>query len=323
MMQRKFILSRPQISKRKAMSFIAKTPGEQLFDIANVVIMAVLCLLTLYPFWYVIIMALNEGRDAATSPIWLLPRKFTLDNFTYVLQYKSLQRAYVVTILRCVAGAILSVSVNMLAAYALSKRFLPGRKAILYFFMMPMFIGGSIISYYVVLVTLGLRNNFLVYVLPGAFAFFTMVLMRTYMEGIPNEIEESAMLDGASYFSIFIRIILPLCKPVMAAFAFFAVVGGWLDLYTNLLFVTKRDLFTLQYILYMVIKSSEARNLVDTAMNSELIKRMINERMKAELPTPEVIKMAVMVVVTFPLLFIYPFFQKYFVHGMMVGAIKA
>jgi putative aldouronate transport system permease protein len=211
----------------------------------------------------------------------------------------------------------------MLAAFALSKRFIPGRKAILFFFMLPMFIGGSIISFYVVLVKIGMQNSFLVYILPGCFSFFSMVIMRTFIEGIPSEVEESAMIDGANYWQIFIKIILPVSKPVMAAFAFFAVVGGWLDLYTNLLFVTKRELFVLQYILFMVIKSSEANSLVDAAKNSDMIQRMIAERMHAEKPTPEVIKMAVMAVVTFPLLFIYPFFQKYFISGMMVGAIKA
>lgn len=312
---------RALLPRAAAKARIKRSLGEKIFDACNVALMILLSLVTVYPFWYILVMSLNNGRDAAAGPIWLWPRVFTLDNYYYVFQYESMRSAFVVTIARCVLGSTLSVLVCMLAAYSLSKRDLPGRKAILYFLILPMFISGSIISTFVVYVKLGLMNNFLVYILPGAFAFFNMVVMRTFIEGIPIELEESAMLDGASYWQIFTRITVPLSRPIISAFLFFGFVGGWLDLYTNLIFVTKRSLYTLQYILYMVIKSSEARNFVDWT-SPEAIKRLQYQQ-NLGLPTPEVIRMAVMVVVTFPILFIYPFFQKHFIKGMYVGAIKA
>lgn len=301
---------------------ISRSFGEVAFDRTNAIFLVILSFLTIYPFWYVLVLSLSEGNAAAKGPVWFWPRGFTFSNYLYVLNYASLQEAFLVTAARCVIGTSFSVAVSMLAAYSLSKRFLPGRKAILYFFILPMFIGGSIISNYVVIAKLGLLNNFFVYILPGAFGFFGMVIMRTFIEGIPAELEECTMLDGAGYWIIFTRIILPLSKPILAAFLFFGVVGGWLDFYTNLTYVTERKLYTLQYILYMVIQQNEAANMIDIRNASESIKRL-QEARGAGLPTPTVIKMSVMVIVTFPILFIYPFFQKYFVKGMLIGAIKA
>lgn len=297
--------------------------GEYVFDSLNLAGMVLVAFVTLYPFWYILVISLNTGSDAAVSPIWLWPRKFTLENYVYVLRYENLQRAFLVTVGRCVLGSILFVLVNMLSAYALSKRKLPGRKWLLFFFMMPMFIGGSIISNFVVIVKAGLLNSFLVFILPGAFSFFAMILMRTFIEELPVELQESAMLDGASHGSIFFRIVFPLSLSIVAAFMFFNVVAHWLDLNTNLFYITKKELYTLQYILYQVIKSSEANKFIDFTNNPDAIRNQIEARGSGAIPTPQVIRMAVMVVVTFPILFVYPFFQRYFIKGMFVGAIKA
>jgi putative aldouronate transport system permease protein len=298
---------------------VKPTKGEKTFDVFNIVFMIAICLLTIYPFWYVFVTSLNEGADAAQGPIWFWPRAFTLDNYKYVLEYKTLFSAFTTTVARCVIGSIFSVTVCMLAAYSLSKRHLPGRKAILYFLIMPMFIGGSLISNYVVIAKLGLINNFMVYILPSAFIFFSMIIIRTFIEQVPVEIEESAMLDGANYGQIFFRIIVPLSKPIIAAFLFFTVVSGWLDLTTTLLYVTKEHLYTLQYILYNALTSSTTAYMIDASSMDDLRKSFS----RGTLPTPQVIQMTVMVIVTFPLLFIYPFFQRYFVSGMMLGSVKA
>ncbi|WP_054027344.1 carbohydrate ABC transporter permease [Bacillus sp. FJAT-28004] len=302
---------------------IKRTTSERVFDAFNVFIMIVWSLSAIYPFWYILIMSFNTGADAAAGPIWFFPRMFTLENYAFVFQYDRLQTAFVVTTLRCIVGPILSVFVTVLAAFALSKRFLPGRKTLLFFFMMPMFIGGTIISNYVVMVKLGLLNNFLVYVLPAAFGFFSMIIMRTHIEELPIELQESATIDGAGYPRIFAQIILPLCKPILAAFLFFSVVGNWLDYYTNLIYVTDRSLSTLQFVLYEIINRAEASTLIDFTKTSSASQRRIMSMANNTVPTPEVIKMTVMVVVTFPILFVYPFFQKYFVKGMLTGAVKA
>ncbi|UVI33210.1 carbohydrate ABC transporter permease [Paenibacillus spongiae] len=302
---------------------IKRTKGERAFDFVNVSIMVFWAIVSVYPFWYILVMSFNTGADAATGPIWFFPREFTLENYAYVLQYDRLHSAFIVTVLRCLIGPAISVIVCMLAAFTLSKRFLPGRKTLLFFFMIPMFIGGTIISNYVVMANFGLLNNFLVYILPGAFGFFTMIIMRTHIEQLPDELQESAMMDGAGYVRIFFQMILPLSMPVIAAFAFFAVVGNWLDYYTNLLYVTDRNLSTLQFVLYEIINRAEATQLIDFTSTSSASQRRLMSMQNNTVPTPEVIKMTVMVVVTFPLLFVYPFFQKYFVKGMLTGAVKA
>jgi ABC-type sugar transport system, permease component len=302
---------------------IKRTPGERIFDAFNIFIMIVWSISAIYPFWYILVMSFNTGADAAAGPIWFFPRVFTLQNYAYVFQYDRLQTAFVVTTLRCMIGPIISVLVTMLAAFALSKRFLPGRRTILFFFMIPMFISGSIISNYVVMVELGLLNNFLVYVLPGAFGFFSMVIMRTHIEELPIELQESAMIDGAGYSRIFMQVILPLSKPILAAFLFFSVAGNWLDYYTNLVYVTDRSLSTLQFVLYEIINRTEASTLIDFTKTTGAAQRRLMSMQNNTVPTPEVIKMTVMVVVTFPILFVYPFFQKYFVKGMLTGAVKA
>jgi len=300
-----------------------RSTSEIVFDNCNNIFMVVLALVMMYPFWYILILAFNNGADAANGPIWFWPRKFTLDNFTYVLNYPGLKSATFVTVARCIVAPIFSVTVCMMGAYALSKRFLPNRKAIIFFLMGPMFVGGTVVSNYLVIAKLHLLNNFLVFVLPGAFAYFTAVIMRSFIDGIPMEIEESAMLDGASYFTIFWRIIVPLSKPCIAAFLFFAVVGSWLDNQANLLYITKKSLYTLQYLLYLVLTSNESRSIID--MHSQQIAKRVSEMGNSanQPPTPTVIRMAIMVVVTFPILFIYPFFQKYFIKGMLTGSVKA
>ena len=277
----------------------------------------------LYPFWYVLILAFNTGADARYGGIYLWPRAFTLENFIYVFKYEALRNAAVVTIARCVVSSLFGVSVCMMAAFALSKTRFPGRRAVVIFLMIPMFIGGTVVSNYIVIAKLRLINNFLVFVLPGAFAYFTSVVMRSFIDGQPIELQESAILDGANYFQIFIKIVVPLAKATISAFLFFSVVGNWLDVTTNVLYITKKSLYVLQFVMHIVIKSTEARSIIDTSSTQMAKQIQTYSDMAYQPPTPQVIKMAIMAVVTFPLLFIYPFFQKYFIKGMLTGAVKS
>ncbi len=308
-----------KINKRTNSILNSRSAGEKTFDFFNVAFMVVLSILTIYPFWYILVLSLNNGPNAAEGPIWFFPRMFTLDNYNFVLRYPDLIRAFFITIARCAIGPIFSVSVCMMAAYALSKKWLRGRKGFLYMLMIPMFIGGTVISYYILYSKLGFINNFSVYVIPGAFSFFSMIIFRTFIEDIPDGLEESMMLDGANYFTIFTQLIIPMSKAVIAAFIFFGFVGAWLDFGTTLLFVTNKSLYTLQYVLYLVIKAGEASAALDLTNLGEMMRQQAS---KGNLPTPEVIKVTVMVVVTFPIILVYPFFQKYFVKGMNLGAIK-
>lgn len=305
------------VPKKKRTRFKVSS-GERTFDIANVLFILILCAITLYPFWYVLVLSFNNGADAAKGPIWFWPREFTLQNYEYALRNPAIVNAFFITISRAILGSLLSVGVMLLAAYALSKRYLIFRKQYLYYFLIPLFIGGTVITNYLVMAKLGLLNNFLVYILPSAFAFFYMILIRTFMEQLPIEMEESAKMDGAGYLRIFLKIAVPLSKPIIAAMLFFSVVNHWLDLTANLLYITDKSLYVLQYVVYRAVLSSQPGEMDITKIAS-----MLSNTNNGKVPTPEVLKMATLMTVTFPMLFIYPFFQKYFVKGLMVGAIKA
>ncbi len=293
--------------------------GETSFDILNVAGMLMLCLITLYPFWYVLVLSLNDGADAAKGPIWFWPREFTFVNYLYVFQNPYITNSFVISILRSVVGSVSLVAVILLAAYSLSKKYLPLRKYILYFLLIPMFVGGSVIANYVVIVKLGLMNNFLVYILPSAFSFFFMIIVRTFIEQLPEGLDESARIDGAGDLHIFLRIVIPLSKPIIAAMLFFGIVGHWLEFGTNLFYITDRSLYVVQYVLYMVVLSNQSGDMLALMQATGKVPTNVGQT----LPTPQVLKMSTLITITLPLLFIYPFFQKYFIKGLMVGAIKA
>jgi putative aldouronate transport system permease protein len=301
---------------RKA-SHIKRTPGELVFDIANIIVMFVFALVTLYPFWYVLIYALNDSQNAYGGGIWFWPRMLTLDNIIYVVNRKSLQLAYLVTIARTVLGPLLHLVVTGFAAYALSKRYLPGRKGITYFLIVPLFVGAPIVATYVMYARIGLMNNFLVYILPGAFGFFMMAIARALFEEIPASLEESAKMDGAGYMRIFFRLVLPLSTPIVATVLIFSAVGNWLDFQTNYLFVQNIKLSTLQYLLFQFEHETA---IVPTLAGSML---MGNTTGVAQIKiSTDTLKATTLVVITLPIIFIYPFFQGYIIKGLLIGAIK-
>jgi putative aldouronate transport system permease protein len=297
---------------------VRRSPGELVFDNLNVLVMLIFALMTLYPLWYVLINSLNEGRDAALGGIWFIPRKWSINNYTFVFN-DTMRNAYLITIARTASGSLLTLLVCGFAAYALTKHHLPGRNLLITFFLIPMFIGGSVVSYYVVYSRMGMLNRFWVYIIPGSFSFFQMIIMRTYMYTIPTSLEESAKIDGASYFRIFFRIIIPLSMPIIATTLLFSAVGQWLDFYTNMVYVTKRALMTLQYLLWLVVLSGQSSM---TAMTQEKAAGSGNAAYLQGTVTPQSIKMAAIMIVTLPILFIYPFLQRYFVKGVLIGSVK-
>ena len=305
--------------KKPRRTGIRRSVGELLFDNLNILLMIVFAFATLYPFWYILVLSLNEGKDAMLGGIWFWPRKFSLENYTFVIGNSTMLNAYKITVLRTVSGSALTLLVCGLAAYALTKHSLPGRNAIIMLFIIPMFIGGSIVSYYVVFAKLGMLNRFWVYIIPGCFSFFQMIIMRTFMYTIPPSLEESAKMDGASYFRIFARIIVPLSMPIVATTLLFSAVGHWLDFYTNMVFVGKRSLMTLQYLLWLVVRAQQGSL---SALTEEKAMGSGNQGLLQKAVTPESIRMATIMVVTLPILFVYPFLQRYFVKGVLIGSVK-
>jgi putative aldouronate transport system permease protein len=295
---------------------IRRSPGEITFDALNALLMLLVAAVMIYPFWYVIVYALNTSQDAASGGLWLWPRKFTLGNILYVVQRPNLQRAYLVTVARTVTGPVLHLIVTGLAAYSLSKRFLPGRKAITYYLIVPMFIGAPLVATYVLYARLGLMNNFLVYILPGAFSFFMMAIARALFEEMPLSLEESAKMDGAGYLRIFFQLVLPLSTPIVATILIFSAVGNWLDFFTNFIFVQTPKLATLQYLLFQIVNQNSASQGMMGPM------KIVTEAIGEIKISTETIKATTLVVITLPIIFIYPFFQGYIIKGLLIGSIK-
>lgn len=301
-----------------ARNAIRQSTGRKLFNVFNIIVMLMLCAATLYPFLNVLAHAFNDGGDSNRGGITIYPRVFTLDNFKTVFKNNEIKRAAFITVSRTVLGTILSISVTAMAAYALSKKYLIGRSFILVLFTIPMFIGGTVVSNFVIMHRLGLLNNFLVYIIPGAFNFFNMIVMRTYFYTIPSSLEESARIDGASDFRIFTGIILPLSVPMLAALALFVGVGHWNDFFTNLLYVYDQDLNTLQFILMRIVREQNMMSFLHDLRNYR--PGRVGEQVRQL--TPGSIRNAAIVVTVFPIIVIYPFLQKYFIKGMLIGAVK-
>ncbi len=295
---------------------IRRSPGEITFDAVNVFLMLIVAVVMIYPFWYVLVYALNNSSDAASGRLWLWPRKLTFENIAFVLGRPILQRAYVVTVARTVIGPLIHLVVTGFAAYALSKRHLPGRKVITYYLILPMFVGAPLVATYVVYARLHLLNNFLVYVLPAAFAFFMMAIARALFEEIPASLEESAKMDGAGYMRIFFRLILPLSTPIVATILIFSAVGYWLDFFTNFVFVASDKLATLQFLLYQIVNQNAAQTGV---MGSRPVQ--VGAVGEFRIST-ETVKATTLVIITLPIIFIYPFFQGYIIKGLLLGSIK-
>jgi putative aldouronate transport system permease protein len=221
------------------------------------------------------------------------------------------------SVYRVILGTFISLMVIISVAYAVSKKDLPFRRVIIWFLMGPSYIGAGIIPIYMLYRTYGLLNNFLVYILPTAFVFYYMIIIKTFFESLPTSIEESAFLDGANVVQVMIRIILPMSLPVIFTVALWSAVGHWNDWITTLMFVTKKELYPLQFLLMKVVKESELLQQLaqENAMTG-------GGNANVSTPTPESIKSAVFIVATIPIVTLYPFVQKYFNKGVMIGAVK-
>lgn len=275
-------------------------------------IMLLLSIITVYPFWYCFVYSFSSAEQAAMTNVVLWPVGFTLDNYITVFKMDIIYTATAISIFRTVGGVLYSTIITGLASYALSKRDMPGNRMIALFLIIPMYISGGLLPYYVTISQLGLFNNLLVYILPHGFWAFNMLLMRTYFDTIPPELEESARLDGANELTIFLRIIVPLSMPIFAVIAMFNGVWQWNSWFDAALFMTKFELRPLQNVLQSLIQE----NTADLVM-------LMQGRIQERTVSAETIRMTTLIVTTLPIVFIYPFFQKHFIRGIMIGAVKA
>lgn len=284
------------------------SPSQLIFGL----IMLLIAIVTVYPFWYCFVYSFSSAEKAAMTNVVLWPVGFTLDNYATVFKMDIIYTSTLISIFRTVGGVLYTSIITGLASYAISKRGMPGNRAIALFLIIPMYISGGLLPYYVTISQLHLFNNLLVYILPHGFWAFNMLLMRTYFDTIPPELEESARLDGASELTIFLKIIVPLSMPIFAVIAMFSGVWQWNSWFDAALFVTKFELRPLQNVLQSLIQE----NTADLVM-------LMQGRIQERTVSAETIRMTTLIVTTLPIVFIYPFFQKYFIRGIMIGAVKA
>ena len=294
---------------------------DNVFDSCNYFILAVLSFICIYPFWYVLMASLSDPREPLTT-LLVLPNAFTLFNYAEVLKMQGIPHAAFISVARTVCGTVLSVSATTFLAYVFTKDNLPAKKFLYRYFIITMYVSGGLIPTFLVYRAYGLRNSFLVYIVPGLVAVYNMILVKTYIENaIPPSLEESAMLDGAGYFTVFIHIIFPLSIPIVATISLFTAVGQWNSWMDNMIYMPPGDtrLTTLQYLLYQ--KLNEASRLANAARSGASIQEI--EQMRAAMMlTPGSVRMTITMIVTLPIFLVYPFIQRYFMKGIMIGAVK-
>lgn len=285
------------------------------FDVILIVIMIIIALITIYPFLNVLAISLNEASDTVKGGIHIWPREFTLQNYKEIFDGSSkLPTGLLISVLRTVIGTITGVLASAMVAFVISRRDFIFNKFVTILFVLTMYIGGGLIPEYMLIKNVGLINNFAVYILPGLISAFNVIVIRSFIDGLPPALNESAMIDGANDFIVFTKIILPLCLPVIATVALFIAVFQWNSWFDTYLYARQNDgLTTLQYELMKVMSNATANSKVDPN----------NPLLKAASVNPESIKMAITMVATVPILCVYPFVQKYFVSGMTLGAVKS
>ena len=299
------------MSKRKTGPGLNRSTA---FDWINYAVMVLLAFIMVYPLWYCVAGSLNEGMDYLRGGVFLWPRKWTLANYKAVFLDSAILNAFWVTIWKCLVGTVTSVLCTAMVAYAITRPKLRLKKLYIPFIMLTMFFSGGLIPYFILIVDLGLYDSFWVYIIPTMFSAYNMIIIQSFMRELPSELIESAKLDGASEYRIFFQMILPLSKPVLATIALFTVVTHWNSYFDSMMY-TSQELQTIQLFLKKVITDPSVSRGLGSAATIAIPDQ-------AATLTPQVVKLATMVVTALPVVCIYPFLQRYFVKGVTVGAVK-
>ncbi|MFD2214785.1 carbohydrate ABC transporter permease [Metabacillus endolithicus] len=303
---------------RKDKSLTKSTAKDRLFDWFIYTYLILISIVTLYPFLNVIAISFNESVDTVRGGIHIWPRSFTLDNYIEIFKYDNLITGFINSTTRTIIGTILGVISSAMVAYTLSRADFQGRKLFSMIIVLTMYFSGGLIPGYMLIRDLGLINSYLVYIIPGLVNAFNIIIVRSFIDGLPYALQESAKIDGANDFMIFWKIIMPLCKPVLATIALFVAVMHWNSWFDTYLYNSMNEnLTTLQYELMKILQNTSVGSTDPNGM-----KGMTGDQLKAFV-SPESIKMAISVVTIVPILVVYPFVQKYFVQGMTIGAVKS
>lgn len=288
-----------------------------LFHTINGIFMLLLAIVTLYPFLHTLTISFNEGNDALRGGIYLWPRSWSLQNYKAIFISGTIYHAAWISVARTLTTTVLGVFLTSMLAYTLAQPQYIFRKIIGLIFVLTMYFNAGLIPNYFLIKSLGLLNNFWVYVFPGMVSAFNLIVIRTYIRTLPSGLVESAKMDGAGDFTVFLRIILPLCTPVLATIALFIAVGSWNSWFDTFLYASSDlKLSTLQY---------EMMKLLGSTMNSNNDPGLLagaNTNQTKAMVTPASIRAAITIVAAVPILFVYPFLQRYFVVGMNLGSVK-
>ncbi|MDN4070149.1 carbohydrate ABC transporter permease [Paenibacillus vini] len=299
----------------KRMRFASKSPQDWIFDFIVYLLIGIITILTLYPFLNVLAISFNDSVDTVRGGITIYPREFTLENYKVIFSYSGLITGFKISVLRTLVGTLAGLVSGSMLAYTLARVDFQGRRFISTFLAITMYVSGGLIPGFILIKDLNLINTFAVYILPGLVSAFNIFVIRSFIDGIPYALQESAKLDGANDFTIYWRVILPLCKPALATVALFLAVGQWNSWFDTYLFNGSNEkLTTLQYELMKVLQS--------TMTNANNVRGENMSQLMAQV-SPDSVKMAITIVATVPILIVYPFLQKYFVKGMTLGAVKS
>lgn len=291
--------------------------GERIFDVVNDLILLIIAISMLYPFVYVLAISLNDPNDSQLGGIWLYPRVLSLESYKIIFSDPSLLQALWISVSRTVLGTVLTVFGCSMFAYVFTRNEFVLYKPLKGFFFFAMFFGGGgLIPTYLLYLNLGLYDNFLVYIIPTIINLWYVTLFRTYFRSIPGELLEAARIDGAGEFAIYWRVLLPVSKPIIATITLFSAVAQWNSYRDTLYYTVDKNLRSLQYIVMEIIKKAEGSQMIDRAEMFEIFHG------DASMADPVSLRMAITICTVVPIVMVYPFLQKHFMKGMMIGSMK-
>ncbi|MEK5059014.1 sugar ABC transporter permease [Paenibacillus sp. FSL H7-0326] len=292
---------------------MAESRGDRYVMTAIYILLGLVSFIVLYPIYFVLIASISSPEEVMLGKVWLWPKSLSLVGYERIFENNELMKGYLNTILYTVIGTALNVVMTIAAAYPLSRQDFKGRNAFTVLIVFTMFFSGGMIPTYLLIKDLGLLDTFWVMILPTAVSVWNILIMRTFFQSsIPKELQEAAFLDGCSNLKLLVRIILPLSGPVLAVMVLFYAVGHWNSYFNALIYLSDRDKYPLQLFLREILIQDQMQNMVD--LGSDTYSKSLME--------VEAIKYAAVMVTNLPMLILYPFLQKYFIKGVMIGAIK-
>lgn len=297
---------------------IKTSKGDRTFQVINILIFAIFAIICAYPFYYLIINSISANDLSASGKVNFLPHGFQLENYVKVFQLNGLGTAAMVSLGRTVIGTICTVLASAYLGFMFTQQRMWHRKLWYRFMVITMYFNAGLIPMYMTMKTLHLTNSFWVYIIPAIVQPFNIIMAKTYVESIPPALQEAAEIDGAGTMTVFAKVILPTCKPIMATIAIWSAVGQWNSFQDTLIYITDQKLYSLQYLLYTYLNqaSSLATMVQQSGGNVSAVANLATQQ------TPTSIRMTISVIVVLPILFVYPIFQKSFVKGIMIGSVK-